>query len=180
MRVLSAFAVVAAQVYALFDTSGVETLTSDNWKELIEDDADNAWVVTFYADWCPYCKTFSDEYAAAVISPKLEDKKVKFAALDVMANRDLTKKFGIKRSPTVKIFGKDREAPEDYTGQRKTEDLVNHIAEFCEKNDFVVAKEVLEAKIKETEYQYNIDSIVKVISEAHTARVKVAKDELNV
>ena len=35
MRVLSAFAIIAAQVYALFDTTGVETLTSDNWKELI-------------------------------------------------------------------------------------------------------------------------------------------------
>ena len=134
MRILKALALFAAQVYALFEADGVETLTSENWKELVDDDTDNAWVITFYADWCPYCKTFSDDFGEAVKDPALENKKIKFGAVDVMANRDLTKKFGIKRSPTVKIFGADKEAPEDYSGQRKKADLVTHCADFCEKN----------------------------------------------
>ena len=175
MRLLKAFAVLAAQVYALFDTSGVETLTSENWDEKVAKDEDNAWVITFYADWCPYCKTFSEEYGAAVHDVKLEDKKIKFGAVDVMANRDLTKKFGIKRSPTVKIFGKDRENPEDYTGQRKTEDIVSHCVDFCDKNDFVTEKKEEAPKV---EYTYNIDSIVKTISTAHSARVAKSKEGL--
>ena len=170
MRILKALALFAAQVYALFDTDGVETLTSENWKELVDDDKDNAWVVTFYADWCPYCKTFSDDFGAAVKDPSLENKKIKFGAVDVMANRDLTKKFGIKRSPTVKIFGKDKEAPEDYTGQRKKADLVSHCADYCEENEFVEAAEEAEEP-KETEFNYNIDKIVAIISGAHTQRV---------
>jgi len=76
-------------------------------------------MVTFYADWCPYCKTFDAEYDAASKDGSLKDSRIKFGAVDVMANRDLTKQFGIKRSPTVKIFGHDKAAPEDYLGQRK-------------------------------------------------------------
>ena len=74
-------------------------------------DTENAWVVTFYADWCPYCKTFDAEYELASGDPTLANKKVKFGAIDVMANRDLTKLYQIKRSPTVKIFGIDKQAP---------------------------------------------------------------------
>mmetsp|Transcript_41491 Transcript_41491/g.54607 ORF Transcript_41491/g.54607 Transcript_41491/m.54607 type:complete len:400 (-) Transcript_41491:233-1432(-) len=174
MRILSAFALIAAQVWALFEGEGIETLTSDNWAEKVDGDEENAWVITFYADWCPYCKTFSDEFSAAITDPELADKKIKFGALDVMANRDLTKKYGIKRSPTVKIFGKDKETPEDYVGQRKTADIVSHVSEFCTTNEFVVAA----PEPKEPEYTYNIDAIIKAISDAHKKRVAAASVEL--
>lgn len=57
---------------------------------MVLDDDENMWIVAFYADWCPYCKPFEPEYAAAKADPKMADKKIKFAAIDVMANRETT------------------------------------------------------------------------------------------
>ena len=110
-------AVLTVETLAMFDN--VVQLNSENWADKVEKDDKNAWMVTFYADWCPYCKTFDAEYDAASKDGSLKDSRIKFGAVDVMANRDLTKQFGIKRSPTVKIFGHDKAAPEDYLGQRK-------------------------------------------------------------
>ena len=108
MKLLSSFALIAAQVYSLFAGDNIATLTSGNWQEKVMNDEENAWVITFYADWCPYCKTFDTEYELAAGDPTLANKKVKFGAVDVMANRNLTKQYQIKRSPTVKIFGTDK------------------------------------------------------------------------
>lgn len=103
-------------------------------------------MVTFYADWCPYCKTFDPEYEAASNDTRLKDKLIKFGAVDVMANRDLTKQFGIKRSPTVKIFGHDKDTPEDYLGQRKTKDVVDFVDTFTTKHNFIFDRAAEEAK----------------------------------
>ena len=137
ISIATSLALVSAQVYALFDSDTVEVLTSDNFAEKVDEDTENAWVVTFYADWCPYCKTFDTEFDNASKDTKLADKKIKFGSVDVMANRDLTSKFGIKRSPTVKLFGTDKAAPTDYLGHRKQDDLVTHCDEFCTENEFV-------------------------------------------
>jgi len=79
---------MATQAYALFDE--VETLTTENFEEMVLNDDENMWIVAFYAEWCPYCKPFDPEYAAAKADPKMADKRVKFAAIDVMANRETT------------------------------------------------------------------------------------------
>ena len=52
-------------------------------------DVENMWLVTFYADWCPYCQPVYQELTAAKNDYSLVDKKVKFGVIDVMANRDL-------------------------------------------------------------------------------------------
>lgn len=168
----AALAVLAADVYALFDGDNIEQLTSANWKEMVENDDENAWVVAFYADWCPYCKTFSDEYNNALADPQLADKRIRFGAVDVMANRDLTSKFGIKRSPSVKVFGPDRSAPEDYLGQRKAADLVTHCNGFCNTHNYIRAPEWSDAQ-----YHYNIDEVVSQIAAAHDARVAEANKQ---
>lgn len=170
----TSLAILAADVFALFDGEQIVQLTSDNFTEKVEDDKDNAWVVTFYADWCPYCKTFSSEFDLASKDTKLKDKKILFGAVDVMANRDLTSKFGIKRSPTVKLFGKDKADPEDYLGHRKQADLVDHCADYCKTNEFVKPKE---EEPKEAEYEYYIDPIIKQIAGQHDSRIIAAQSE---
>lgn len=177
-------AALAADVYALFNGDKIETLTSDNWAEKVDGDDQYAWVVTFYADWCPYCKPFSDEYAKAAADPRLEGKRIKFGAVDVMANRDLTQKFGIKRSPTVKVFGIDRSSPEDYIGHRKQDDLVSWCGAYCDKHEFVVPPPAPKPEpIPEpiaASYYYNIDSIVRTIASQHDTRIAgVKRDHAN-
>ena len=104
-------------------------------------------MVTFYADWCPYCKTFDSEYANAAKDVRLKDKNIRFGAVDVMANRDLTKQFGIKRSPTVKVFGHDKSSPEDYLGQRKQKDVIDYVDNYTTKHNFIYDREAEEARI---------------------------------
>ena len=163
---------LASTVYAgLFDGEGIVKLTSDTWADKVENDAENAWVVTFYADWCPYCGPFSDEYAKAAKDPLLEGKKVLFGAVDVMANRDLTTRYAIKRSPTVKIFGRDRAAPEDYLGHRKQVDLVAHCDTFCTTHDYLVPPPAP----KVATFDYNIDAIVASVAAQHDARIGQAQ-----
>lgn len=125
----SALAIMASQVYALFDD--VEQLTSDNWAEKIDSDGDHLWVVTFYADWCPYCQKFEPELSGAVKELGETDKRVKFGAVDVMEHRDLIAKYGVRRSPTIKVFGADKSTPTDYVGKRHTADLVSYCNDEC-------------------------------------------------
>ena len=137
---------------------------------MVINDAENMWMVTFYADWCPYCEPFAPEYEAAQSDSLLTDKKVKFGALNVMENRDLTQRYQVTRTPTVKIFGSNKEESEDYSGHRQRSALVKFI------NDYAVANEYVEAKPDDgTEYWYNIETIVKDIAGAHSTRIKAAE-----
>lgn len=127
----------------MFDN--VEKLDSKNWAEKVENDDENAWMVTFYADWCPYCKNFDPELEAAAKDSRLKGKNIKFGAVDVMANRDLTKQYGIKRSPTVKVFGHDKAKPDDYLGQRKRKNVLDYVEKYADEHNFL-AKEPEPAK----------------------------------
>lgn len=84
----TSLAVLATQVFALFE--GVEKLDAANFNTRVKQDTENMWIVSFYADWCPYCKPFAPQYEAAQKDPALANKKVKFGAINVMENRDLT------------------------------------------------------------------------------------------
>lgn len=166
---LIAFAAIATQAFAgLFQD--VEILTSDTWADKVENDTDHLWMVTFYADWCPYCAPFDTEFTAASTDILLADKKVKFGSVDVMANRDLTTRYGIKRSPTVKVFGVDKSAPEDYVGHRKQADLVSYCSNYAVEHDFVVPPPE-----PEVQYIYNIDAVVQSIVAAHEKRISEAE-----
>ena len=112
-------------------------LDSANFESTVGQDADNFWIVTFYADWCPYCKPFSLELTNARMSDKLYNSKVKFGVVNVMDNRDLTSQFGVKRTPTVKVFGADKANPEDYAGRRKASDLIDFIVKYATDNSFI-------------------------------------------
>lgn len=132
-------------------------------------DDENMWLVTFYAEWCPYCQPFSPELEAAQVDPALGDKKIKFGAVDVMQSRDITQRYAIQRSPTIKIFGRDKNAPMDYSGHRSRFELVNFANNYALANEYVIPPEVGIA-----EHWYNIESIVKEIAEAHATRIKAA------
>ena len=131
----ASLAILATEAFALFED--VEKLDLGNWVDKIENDEENAWMVTFYADWCHHCKPFSPIFAGLAQDESLKDKKVKFGAVDVMANKQLTTRFGIKRSPTIKIFGEDKMNPDDYLGHRKHDDIVSFVNEYAALNGFI-------------------------------------------
>ena len=93
-------------------------LNEYNFRDTVLDDPDNMWFVTFYADWCPYCKTLEEELTDARDDQTIQDKKVKFGVVDVMSNRGLMREYGVKTAPSIKVFGEDKFNPEDYFGRR--------------------------------------------------------------
>ena len=147
-----------------------EALTSADFDAKVAQDAENFWIVTFYADWCPYCKPFSLELTNAKMSDKLYNSKVKFGVVNVMDNRDLTSQYGVKRTPTVKVFGTDKANPEDYAGRRKASDLVDFIVKYATDNNFI--DESIEAPVPAVaQYDYNIKKILQQVIDANQKRV---------
>jgi len=59
----ASLALMATEALALFES--VEKLDASNFEEMVVNDDENMWMVTFFADWCPYCEPFSPEYEAA-------------------------------------------------------------------------------------------------------------------
>ena len=53
----TSLAVLAVQAFALFE--GVEKLDATNFNTRVKQDTENMWIVSFYADWCPYCQPFA-------------------------------------------------------------------------------------------------------------------------
>ncbi|XP_054287575.1 protein disulfide-isomerase A6-like [Macrosteles quadrilineatus] len=98
--------------YALYDSkSEVVDLTESNFDKLVTQ-SDHVWVVEFYAPWCGHCQQFVGEYSKAAKALK---GVVKVGAVNA---DDLGGRFGVRGFPTVKIFGANKNKPEDYSGAR--------------------------------------------------------------
>ena len=59
----ASLAFLASEAFALFDS--VQKLDAATFADTVLADDENLWMVTFYADWCPYCGPFSAEFEAA-------------------------------------------------------------------------------------------------------------------
>ena len=77
----------------------------------------------FYAPWCGHCKSLAPEYAKAA---KILDGVVKVVAVDATQHESLAQKYQIQGFPTLKVFGADKRAPEDYQGERTADGIVTH------------------------------------------------------
>lgn len=89
----------------------IVNLTNDNFESEAES-ADVPVIIDFWSEHCGPCKMLSpvlDEVAAEV------DGKAKVTKVDVMDQRELAMKFGIRAVPTL-IFMKDGEVKETKTG----------------------------------------------------------------
>ena len=63
LQFTTSLSVLATQAFALFEK--VIKLDESNFDNMVMSDDQNMWMVSFYADWCPYCQPFSPEYEAA-------------------------------------------------------------------------------------------------------------------
>ncbi|THG08840.1 hypothetical protein TEA_017866 [Camellia sinensis var. sinensis] len=109
--------------------SNVVVLTSDNFDEIVLDDAKDV-LVEFYAPWCGHCKNLAPTYEKVATAFKLE-RDVVIANLDADKYKDLGEKYGVSGFPTLKFFPKSNKAGEDYDGGRDLDDFVNFINEKC-------------------------------------------------
>ncbi|XP_058801086.1 protein disulfide-isomerase A6 homolog [Phymastichus coffea] len=101
--------------------SDVVDLTPNNFDKKVID-SDSIWIVEFYAPWCGHCQSLKPEYEKAATALK---GIVKVGAVNADNHKSLGSQYGVNGFPTIKIFGADKNKPEDYNGARTASGLVD-------------------------------------------------------
>ncbi|XP_063080305.1 protein disulfide-isomerase A6-like [Engraulis encrasicolus] len=100
--------------HALYSSSDdVVELTPSNFNKVLQ--SDSLWLIEFYAPWCGHCQSLTPEWKKAATALK---GVVKVAAVDCDQHQSLAGQYGIQGFPTIKIFGANKNKPEDYQGGR--------------------------------------------------------------
>jgi len=98
----------------------VELTPANFQKEVMK--SDNVWIVEFYAPWCGHCQRLTPEYKKAATALK---GVVKLGAVNADEHRSLGGQYGIQGFPTLKIFGRNKNKPEDYNGGRDAKGIID-------------------------------------------------------
>ncbi|XP_050311632.1 protein disulfide-isomerase A6 homolog [Anthonomus grandis grandis] len=115
-------ALFATTAWALYPPRGnVIDLTPSNFQSQVIN-GDEVWVVEFYAPWCGHCKNLVPEFTKAANALK---GIVKVGAVNADDHKELGGQYGVRGFPTIKIFGGNKNKPEDYQGARTAEAIVN-------------------------------------------------------
>lgn len=115
--------ILAVGLAAAAAEDNVIALTPDNFDDVV--DGSKAAFVEFYAPWCGHCKNLAPEYE--VVGETFKDSDVVIAKVDADAHRDLGGRFDVGGFPTLKFFPKGSTEPDDYSGGRSAEDIVEFI-----------------------------------------------------
>ncbi|XP_021058392.1 protein disulfide-isomerase A6 [Mus pahari] len=109
-------------VSGLYSSSDdVIELTPSNFnREVIQ--SDGLWLVEFYAPWCGHCQRLTPEWKKAATALK---DVVKVGAVNADKHQSLGGQYGVQGFPTIKIFGANKNKPEDYQGGRTGEAIVD-------------------------------------------------------
>uniref|UniRef100_A0A4W4EZZ6 Protein disulfide-isomerase A6 n=1 Tax=Electrophorus electricus TaxID=8005 RepID=A0A4W4EZZ6_ELEEL len=83
--------------------------------------SDSMWLVEFYAPWCGHCQRLTPDWKKAATALK---GIVKLGAVDADQHKSLAGQYGISGFPTIKIFGANKNKPEDYQGGRTSQAIV--------------------------------------------------------
>lgn len=107
---------------ALYPSRGnVVELTPSNFDNLVIR-GDEIWIVEFFAPWCGHCQNLVPEYTKAANALK---GIVKVGAVNADEHKELGGRYGVRGFPTIKIFGTNKNKPEDFQGSRTAEGIVN-------------------------------------------------------
>ena len=114
-------------VYAGTDVVELDPKTFE--KQVLK--SDSVWIVEFYAPWCGHCQKLVPDYSKAAKALKGVVKvlsvllnflflhfDVKVGAVNADEHRSLGGQYGVQGFPTIKIFGLNKNKPEDYNGGR--------------------------------------------------------------
>uniref|UniRef100_A0A8C5QDW3 Protein disulfide-isomerase A6 n=1 Tax=Leptobrachium leishanense TaxID=445787 RepID=A0A8C5QDW3_9ANUR len=111
---------VAANCFYSANDDVVELTPSNFNREVLQ--SDSLWLVEFYAPWCGHCKTLTAEWKKTATALK---GIVKVGAVDADQHQSLGGQYGIRGFPTIKIFGANKNKPDDYQGGRTSAAIVD-------------------------------------------------------
>lgn len=117
---LLAFATLGSAFYE--SGSKVVKLTAANFKEKVLN-GNELWFVEFYAPWCGHCQRLTPEWEKLAGALK---GIINVGAVDMTTDQEAGAAYGIRGFPTIKFFGANKNAPEDYQGQRSASDMINY------------------------------------------------------
>lgn len=131
---------VSAAIY--LSNGNVVELTPSNFDKMVIR-SNKIWIVEFFVPWCGHCQNLVPEYVKAANALK---GIVSVAAVNADEYNELSVRYGIKGFPTIKIFGNDKNKPEEYKGER----TAKHIADAGLKAATEKVKAMLEGKAPES------------------------------
>lgn len=76
----------------------------------------------FFAPWCGHCQQLVPEYQKAANALK---GVIKVGAVNADEHKELAGRYAVRGYPTIKIFGANKQKPEDYNGARSAQGLVD-------------------------------------------------------
>ncbi|KAG7270483.1 hypothetical protein CRUP_032779 [Coryphaenoides rupestris] len=97
----------------------VELDPSNFNREVIQ--SDSLWLIEFYAPWCGHCQSLTADWKKAATALK---GVVKVGAVDADQHKSLGSQYGVRGFPTIKVFGANKNKPEDYQGGRSDQAIV--------------------------------------------------------
>ncbi|XP_023690500.1 protein disulfide-isomerase A6 [Paramormyrops kingsleyae] len=83
--------------------------------------SDSLWLIEFYAPWCGHCQRLTPDWKKAATAL---NGVVKVGAVDADQHKSLAGQYGIRGFPTIKIFGANKNKPEEYQGGRTSQAIV--------------------------------------------------------
>jgi protein disulfide-isomerase A6 len=115
---------LTAACSALYTSSDdVVELTEANFKTRVLQ-SDEFWLVEFYAPWCGHCKSLAPEWKKAATALK---GVVNVGAVDMTAHQSVGAPYNVQGFPTIKIFGANKQKPQDYNGARTAQAIVDQV-----------------------------------------------------
>jgi len=106
---------------ALYDRSDdVVELTASNFNNMVIN-SDEIWMVEFYAPWCGHCRNLAPDWKKAATALK---GVVKVGAVDMDVHQSVGGPYNVRGFPTIKIFGLNKNSPEDFQGGRDANSIV--------------------------------------------------------
>ncbi|XP_062889698.1 protein disulfide-isomerase A6 [Mobula hypostoma] len=122
LSVIGVFGTLLVTVSALYSASDdVVELSSSNFnREVIQ--SDELWLVEFYAPWCGHCQSLAPEWKKAASALK---GIVKVGGVDADKHQSLGGQYGVQGFPTIKIFGLNKNKPDDYNGARSAQGITD-------------------------------------------------------
>jgi len=113
---------LSSTVSALYDRSDdVVELTTSNFNNLVIS-GDEVWLVEFYAPWCGHCRSLAPEWKKAASALK---GVVKVGAVDMDQHQSVGGPYNVRGFPTIKVFGVNKQSPQDYNGARSAQAIVD-------------------------------------------------------
>ncbi|CAB1342672.1 unnamed protein product [Coregonus sp. 'balchen'] len=109
LGVLGCSLFLMAQGFYSANDDVVELNPSNFNREVLQ--SNSLWLIEFYAPWCGHCQSLTADWKKTATALK---GIVKVGAVDADQHKSLGGQYGVRGFPTIKIFGANKNKPDDY------------------------------------------------------------------